>query len=203
MHPDTWTKTTTLKWRDHIYAGQHGDISIRYRFQFYTLSEGLVDSDYRTLMHPGSSLRYDGSSRLWTARLLRQEDGDALARDELFFQLPLVPAPGECHPPWDEDELEDIYAHSLRFNPLLLLLDGVIKYERKGPIQVRVALSCNFLLPICSRRPLASGVGIGHSPCTSRQIFLAQMSSSMHSMAGGFQRVTFSLLEHLGWTIGP
>lgn len=99
-----------------------------------------MDSDYRTQMHPSSSLRYDGSSRLWTARLLRQEDGDALARDELFFQLPLVPPPGKSLRPWDEDELEDIFEHSLKFQPLLVLLDSIIKYERKGPIQVRVAI---------------------------------------------------------------
>lgn len=125
-----------MSWRSHVHAGQNGECSIKHRFQFYTLSSALVDSDFCTQMHHNSNMHYNGASRLWTARLLRQAQGDVLAQEELLFQLPIVPEPVDDCSPWDEDEREDILKHALKYQPLLRLLDSVINYERLGPIQV-------------------------------------------------------------------
>lgn len=135
-HPDGWDDEESNLWRDHIYDGQSGKITSRHRFQFYTIANDIIDSEFRTLMHPKSCLRYDGASRLWTTRLLRQDPGDTLARDELLFQLRAPPTEGEQYIPWDEDEMKDMMEHTLESRTLKALINDTVDYELSGPIEV-------------------------------------------------------------------
>jgi hypothetical protein len=89
-------------WRDHVHNGQRGVLPFNRRFQFNWKDTGELEEDYQTMAHPQSKLCYDGRSRLWVAQLLQRVARDSLARDELIYQLPELPALATRFVPWME-----------------------------------------------------------------------------------------------------
>jgi hypothetical protein len=101
--PASWSVQELRAWRDHIHNSQQGVLAPERQFQFSWTDTGEKEDEYQTLAHPQSSLRYDGRSRLWVARILKKAPLDALAQDELIFQLPELPLCEEQYVPWADD----------------------------------------------------------------------------------------------------
>jgi hypothetical protein len=128
-------------WHEHIHDSQRGVILLSRRFQFNWTDTGELEDDYQTMAHPQSKLRYDGRSRLWVAWLLKRATGDLLARDELIFQLPEVPARGSRFIPWTKAQEQELCARAPGQSRIHTLLDLVRDYESAGPHQVSRFLS--------------------------------------------------------------
>jgi hypothetical protein len=137
--PDYWDTELTLRYYDYILAGQRKELLSENMLQFSRVNGQDVPNVLQTEIHPGSELRYDGASRLFVARILRNEAGDPVALREIVAQLP--PLLGGYRTLLDPEDERDAIEHAGDNLKLLNLFQFTMDYEQGRPVQVCTSFS--------------------------------------------------------------
>ncbi|KAG8696769.1 hypothetical protein FRC11_000494, partial [Ceratobasidium sp. 423] len=138
LHPSKWEGDDYALWEDHLWCGQKLYLPRHRRFQYSWLRGAngeIFFDDIREDMAPESRLRYDGSARIFTARLLRNAKNDDLAREERMFNMPFAPEHLDTDSFWDEETIQEVAAHCHDESIMLKLVEELTRFEATGPIQ--------------------------------------------------------------------
>jgi hypothetical protein len=138
LGPDFWDTDHTLKYYAYIQAGQQKELSNDKILQFSRVNGQDVPNVLQTDIHQESALRYDGASRLFVARLLRNEPNDAIALHEIVAQLP--PLLGVYCTLLDPEGERDVMEHAGDNVKLQNLVRYTMDYEQGRPVQVCTSL---------------------------------------------------------------
>jgi hypothetical protein len=133
--PYSWRLDQVTEFRRHIEDGQQQRISDRRVFQFGRVDAGDPETTLRVEIAPRSELRYDACSRLYVARMLRNDHSDLQAMREVVNQLPSLGV--SRYQPLSEEDFGDARMHAAGCTELQFLLHYMDDYEDGAPVQVR------------------------------------------------------------------
>jgi hypothetical protein len=133
--PYTWRPEQVTAFRCYILDGQHQGIAERRVFQFARVEGGEPETTLRVEIAAGSELRYDACSRLYVARMLRNDHSDLQAMREIVNQLPSLGV--SRYQPLSEEDFQDARMHAADCTELQYLLHYMDDYEDGAPVQVR------------------------------------------------------------------
>jgi hypothetical protein len=134
LGPDYWNMELTLKYYAYIQAGQRKELVSDEILQFSRMNSQDVPNVLQTDIHQDSGLRYDGASRLFVARILRNDANDPIALREIVAQLP--PILVAYRTLLDHEDEKDILGHVGENVKLQTLVCFTMDYEQGRPIQV-------------------------------------------------------------------
>jgi hypothetical protein len=135
-NPLEWEEDIVMALCFHIDAGQCKELLQSQIFQFVRLNDGSYHDNFMEVMSPKAILRYTGSSRLYVARLLRNDPEDLYALREIVHQLP-HPV-GSPYQPLSPDDFKDVQAHASENSELTDLIQYLFEYEEALPVHVHV-----------------------------------------------------------------
>jgi hypothetical protein len=157
--PYSWLLEQVTAFRCYIKDGQWQRIPERRTFQFARVVSGDQETTLRVEISPRSDLRYDACSRLYVARMLRNDHLDLQAMREVVNQLPSVSV--SQYQPLYEEDFQDARMHAANCTELQYLLHYMDDYEDGAPVQVRGAREFAPILIILCRRNQATGRSFG------------------------------------------
>jgi hypothetical protein len=165
-NPLDWEEDTVMVFCADINAGQRKAIPQSQIFQFTRVNDGSYYNEFMEIMSTKAILRYTGTSRLYVARLLRNDSDDLYALREIVHQLP-EPL-GSPYQPLSADDFQDVQAHAGENSELTDLIQYLFEYEEALPVHVRVNYSRGFFTTLTKIR-LSRGTGrpSGKLPSTS------------------------------------
>jgi hypothetical protein len=134
LGPDYWDTELTSQYYEYIQAGQRKELPNEKVLQFSHMNSQDVPNVLQTEIHLDSGLRYDGASRLFVARVLRNAAGDSIALCEIVAQLP--PALGAYRTLLDPGDKKEVMDHTGDNTKLQNLVQFTMDYEQGRPIQV-------------------------------------------------------------------
>jgi hypothetical protein len=135
LGPDYWDNDLTLKYYAYIQAGQRRELASERILQFTRMNCQDIPNILQTDISHDSGLRYDGASRLFVARILRNEANDPIALREIIAQLP--PVVSVYRTLLDPEEEKDVLEHAGDNVKLQNLVRFTMDYEQGRPVQVR------------------------------------------------------------------
>jgi hypothetical protein len=139
LGPDYWDTDLSQKYYAFIQAGQRRELSSDRILQFTRVNAQDIPNILQTDIFQDSGLRYDGASRLFVARILRNEANDPVALREILAQLP--PVTSAYRILLNPVEAEDIMEHAGDNVKLQNLVRFTMDYEQGRPVQVCTALA--------------------------------------------------------------
>jgi hypothetical protein len=134
LGPDYWDTELTLRYYEHLLAGQRRELPNDRILQYSRVNSHDVPNVLQTEIHPDSGLRYDGASRLFVAHVLRKAAGDTVALREIVGQLP--PVLGANRTLLDPEDEEEVMKHAGDNIMLQNLVRYTMDYEQGRPMQV-------------------------------------------------------------------
>jgi hypothetical protein len=134
-HPYSWCPEQITVFRCHVLDGQQQRISERRVFQFTHVEGREPETTLHVEIAPQSELRYDACSRLYVARMLRNDHSDLQAMCEVVNQLPSLGV--SQYQPLSEEDIQDACMHTADCTELQYLLHYMDDYEDGAPVQVR------------------------------------------------------------------
>jgi hypothetical protein len=136
--PYSWLPEQISSFRRYIEDGQRQRIPDQRIFQFTCIAGGEFETSLRVKIAAKSELRYDASSRLYVARILRNDHSDLQAMREIVNQLPSSGV--SRYQPLSEEDFKDARMHAANSMELQYLLYYMDDYEDGAPVQVHAVL---------------------------------------------------------------
>jgi hypothetical protein len=186
--PYSWRPEQVTSFRCHIEDGQRQRIPERRIFQFARVLGGDHETTLRVEIARNSELHYDACSRLYVARMLRNDHSDLHAMHEVVNQLPSLGV--SRYQPLYEEDFQDARMHAENYTELQYLLHYMEDYEDGAPVQVRGVYEIACDLTILHRQNLAIGRSFGRPHCGSLRLIPRMRRMWIHWADGGYRRST-------------
>jgi hypothetical protein len=186
--PYSWCPDQVTEFPHHIEEGQQQRISDCQVFQFAHVDGRDPETTLRVEIAPWSELRYDACSRLYVARMLRNNHSDLQAMCEVVNQLPSLGV--SRYQLLSEEDFGNTCMHMAGCTELQFLLHYMDDYEDGAPVQVHGVYVNTWILTGMHRQSQAIGRSSGRPPYGSLRHIPVMLQMPIHWAGGGSKKNT-------------